>query len=168
MRGILLIGLISVLTVIACNRNKEVINDTDSQTTLTKDNYEIKNLIKKYAESINNADSTLGSRLFAHSNEVTFIHPRGHEKGWAQINNSIYKFFGENFLHRDLKTFNENVTIYNNIAWVEFYWIFDATLKSDNSPLQTKGRETQIWRKSHGQWQIVHVHYSGMPMTGER
>lgn len=33
--------------------------------------------------------------------------------------------------------------------------------------MQTKGCETQIWRKSHNEWKLVHIHYSGMPVTGQ-
>ena len=33
---------------------------------------------------------------------------------------------------------------YSDVAWTEFYWVFDATFKNDNSPLQTKGRENQM------------------------
>jgi len=33
------------------------------------------------------------------------------------------------------------------------------------SSLTTRGRETQIYRKERGQWRLVHVHYSGMPVT---
>lgn len=168
MKSILLIGLISTLTLSACNKGSELSNTIESQTTSEQDTDEIKNLIEQYAESINNADSVLGSQLFAPTGEVTFIHPRGHEKGWAQINESIYSFFGDNFSTRRLKTFNEKITLYDNTAWVEFYWVFDATFRSNNAPIQTKGRETQIWRKLNKKWQIVHIHYSGMPVSGEQ
>jgi len=35
-------------------------------------------------------------------------------------------------------------------------------------PIATHGRETQVYRKVDGAWRLVHVHYSGMPVTGER
>ena len=164
MKNILLVVPIPFLGLMACNRNEASIKVAESQLTIKRDHDEIKRLIAKYAESINNADSAVGSDLFAHTNEVSFIHPRGREVGWTQIHNSIYTFFDTTFSKRDLKTFNENVTVYENSAWAEFNWVFDATFKSDNTPLQTKGRETQIWRKLNGKWQIVHVHYSTMPV----
>jgi hypothetical protein len=40
--------------------------------------------------------------------------------------------------------------------------------KHDGSPLKTEGRETQVLRKTDGRWELVHVHYSGMPATGKR
>jgi ketosteroid isomerase-like protein len=123
----------------------------------------IKALIAKYAESIDNGDSVLGSKLFSHSPEVSFIQPRGHQHGWSEISSEIYDFFAKTFAKRTLNIFKEHVTVYGDVAWAEFYWVFDATFKQSNLPLQTKGRETQIWRKANGEWHLVHVHYSNMP-----
>lgn len=139
------------------------VTKTVSLSNVTNDSTEIKSLIEKYAESISNADTVLASALFAHSNEVSFIHPRGHEQGWAEINNHIYKFFGDFFSERKLSISNEHITVYGDAAWVEFYWVFDGTIKKDNSSLQTKGIETQVWRKTKNEWHLVHVHYSDMP-----
>ena len=61
----------------------------------------------------------------------------------------------------------KKVSVYGDVAWLTFEWVFDATFKSNNEPLQTKGRETQIWHKEKGTWKLVHVHYSNMPVTGE-
>jgi hypothetical protein len=44
---------------------------------------------------------------------------------------------------------------------------FDATQEMMNKPIQTKGRETQIWRKLDNEWRLVPIHYSGMPVTGQ-
>jgi len=132
------------------------------------DTSEIRALIEKYAASIDNADTVLGYKLFAHSGEVSFINPRGHEHGWAEINNHIYKFFGDFFSKRKLNIYNAHINVYGGVAWAEFYWVFDATFKKDNSPLQTKGRESQIWRKTKNEWHLVHVHYSDMPISGDR
>ncbi|HMC87265.1 MAG TPA: nuclear transport factor 2 family protein [Chitinophagaceae bacterium] len=125
----------------------------------------IKSQIEKYKQAIDNADTLLASQIWAHTPEVSFIQPRGHQQGWQEINDGIYKFFGEAFAKRSLNILNEKISVYDNVAWVEFYWVFDATLKNGNAPLQTKGRETQIWRKLNNQWFLVHVHYSNMPVT---
>lgn len=77
--------------------------------------------------------------------------------------------FGSRFSKRDLKSYDETITLYGDMAIVEFYWIFDATFVGDDpKQLQTRGRETQVLKKIDKQWRIVHVHYSGMPKTGER
>src|SRR5690606_6420042 len=48
-------------------------------------------------------------------------------------------------------------------TWRGFYWTFNATLRENGSPVVTRGRETQIYRRENGQWRIVHIHYSSMP-----
>jgi ketosteroid isomerase-like protein len=58
--------------------------------------------------------------------------------------------------------------MYGDTAWAEFYWDFVAKFRKDGSPLKTQGRETQVYRKDNQGWRIVHVHYSNMPVTGER
>ena len=128
---------------------------------------EIKQLIEDYKVSINKADTILGAKVWADVPEVTFIHPRGHEKGWKGIKDNFYGMFRTMFKTRDLKSNNEIINVYGDVAWIEFYWVFDATF-NDGNIIQTKGRETQILKKIGNQWQIVHVHYSGLAMTGEK
>ena len=73
-----------------------------------------------------------------------------------------------NFKTRDLVLKNVNIRILSeDAAWSDFYWDFNATFK-DGTPIQTSGRETQVYKKEPDGWKIVHVHYSGMPVTGER
>jgi hypothetical protein len=107
----------------------------------------------------------LASRLWAHTGEVSFIYPRGHEYGWKGVK-KIIAFFRDNFTTRKLSFYNLKSAVYNDFAWVEFYWVFDATMKMNDTPVQTRGRETQVWRKIDREWRLVHVHYSGMPVTG--
>jgi hypothetical protein len=160
----------AIMTIISCNQKIKIESSKFSATidTLLTDSNQIRKLVLKYAESIDNADTVLGSKLFAHTKEVTFIHPGGHEKGWPQINNHIYKFFGETFAKRQLKINNEVVNVYDNAAWVEFYWRFDGVFKVNDSSFHSQGRETQMWRKSNNNWHLVHVHYSDMPMTDKK
>ncbi|MDX2046360.1 MAG: nuclear transport factor 2 family protein [Chitinophagaceae bacterium] len=132
-----------------------------------KDEGEIKQLIEDYKVSINKADTLLGARVWADVPEVSFIHPKGHEKGWKGVKDNFYGMFRTVFKTRDLKSDNEVINVYGNVAWVEFYWVYDATF-ADGQAIQTKGRETQILKKEDNKWRIVHVHYSGMPVTGER
>lgn len=132
------------------------------------DEQKIKTLLETYKNSINQADTTLGKKIFVTTPELTFIHPRGHEKGWEGIKKGIYGMFGSMFSKRDLKSNDENIIIYRDMAILEFYWVFDATFAGEKpAPLQTKGRETQVLKKIKGEWKIVHIHYSSMPVTGE-
>jgi hypothetical protein len=38
--------------------------------------------VATYLRSVEHADTELASTLWATSPEVSFIHPRGHERGW--------------------------------------------------------------------------------------
>jgi ketosteroid isomerase-like protein len=51
---------------------------------------------------------------------------------------------------------------------VEFYWDFVAKFRKDGSSITTHGRETQVYRRTPEGWRLVHVHYSGMPVTDQR
>jgi ketosteroid isomerase-like protein len=45
----------------------------------------------------------------------------------------------------------------------EFNWNFSAKLRKDGSSVSFRGLETQIYRKNHDRWYLVHVHYSALP-----
>lgn len=135
----------------------------------TSDTVQLKSMVEKYVQSINNAENaSLADEIWEQSDKVGFIHPRGHEKGWENVKKNIYAFFRDTFSKRKLVSSDETYALYKNIAIVDFYWVFDATFRKDNKPMQTKGRETQVWKKQGKNWRLIHVHYSGMPMTGER
>jgi hypothetical protein len=121
-------------------------------------------LLRRYEKSIDDADTVLAAKLWAKTSEVSFIHPRGTEYGWSGVKNVI-RMFAEGFSKRELHGSEEKVIVYGDVAWLTFTWVFDATFKANKQPIQTKGRETQIWRKIKGEWKLVHVHYSGMPVT---
>ncbi len=100
---------------------------------------------------------------------VSFIHPVGHEHGFEQIKQNVYiHLMGDTFSERKLSVHDVSVHIYGDAAWAEFYWDFAAKFRKDGSPITTHGRETQLYRKELDGWRLVHVHYSGMPVTGER
>jgi len=121
-------------------------------------------LLDRYAQSIGAADSLLAKKFWSQDTEVSFIHPMGNEYGWNGIRN-IYAMFANSFSRRRLRYSDEHWTNYNEFAWVNFNWVFDATFSSNNKDIQTKGRETQFWKKVNGKWKLVHVHYSAMPLT---
>jgi Xaa-Pro aminopeptidase len=129
----------------------------------------IRSLIAKYAKSIDDADTALAAEVWLGSPDVSFIHPLGHEHGFEQIEQNVYKhLMGETFSERKLSVHDVFVHVYGDAAETEFYWDFVAKFRKDGAPLTTHGRETQLYHKEQGRWRLVHVHYSGMPVTGER
>ena len=142
---------------------------TMSEPDAQAEREEIKTLLEKYQQSVNDADTTLAAAIWSHSEEVSFIHPRGHEHGWEEVKRNFYEeTMGAPFSERQLSIRDARIHAYKDAAWAEFYWDFVAKIRSDGTSLTTQGRESQIYRKTDRGWVIVHVHYSGMPVTGER
>ncbi len=125
---------------------------------------QIKLIIAKYGKSVDDVDTTLASKIWWDSPEVSFIHPLGHEHGFGQIKQNIYQhLMGDTFSERKLTPHDITVHVYGDCAWAEFYWDFAAKFRKDGRFIITHGRETQIYRKFPTRWGLVHVHYSGMP-----
>jgi ketosteroid isomerase-like protein len=134
----------------------------------SSDEAAIRTLIAMYAKSVDTVDTGLASTIWADTPDVSFIHPRGHQRGWDSIRVGVYEqAMGQTFSERKLTIKDVAIHCYGDSAWAEFYWDFAAKLRKDGSPLTTQGRETQVYRKLGGTWRLVHVHYSGMPVTAE-
>jgi Xaa-Pro aminopeptidase len=137
-----------------------------SSTDTSADAAAIHGLIEKYAKSVDDADTRLAAEVWWTSPDVSFIHPLGHEHGFEQIKQNVYtRLMGETFSERNLSPRDISVHVYGDSAWAEFYWDFSAKFRKDGSPITTRGRETQLYRKIDSRWRLVHVHYSGMPVT---
>jgi len=126
------------------------------------DEQAIRAQIARYAKSIDDLDLALAAQVWLDSPEVSFIHPLGHDHGFAQIKQDIYeKLMGGLFSERHLSPHDIVVHLYGDSAVVEFYWDFNAKMKKDGAAVTTHGRETQIYERQQGPWRLVHVHYSG-------
>jgi len=75
---------------------------------------------------------------------------------------------GGMFSERQLTPHDISIHVHGDSAWAEFYWDFNAKRRTDGAPLTTHGRETQVYWKVDGRWRLVHVHYSGMPLSQDR
>jgi ketosteroid isomerase-like protein len=129
----------------------------------------IKGLIANYAKSIDDADTALAAKVWSDTPGVSFIHPRGHERGWKQVKANFYeKTMGKTFSERKLTVKDVEVQVYGDTAVAVFYWDFSARMRGDGSSLKTRGRETQVFHKGKRGWALVHVHYSGLPVKGKR
>ena len=126
-------------------------------------------IIAKYAKSVDDADTTLASEIWWDSPEVSFIHALGHEHGFEQIKENVYKrLMGDTFSERKLTPRDITIHVFGDAAWAEFYWGFTAKFRKDGRSITTDGRETQIYHKMQGSWRLIHVHYSGMPSPPAR
>lgn len=143
---------------------------TAKTTNIKAAEVEIKRLIEQYAQSIDSADTKLAAQIWSTTEDVSFIHPRGHEHGWERVKRNVYEqLMGATFSERKLNIHDVAIHAYpEGVAWAEFYWNFEAKLRKDGQPLRTRGRETQIYRQTAEGWRLVHVHYSGPAVTGDR
>jgi ketosteroid isomerase-like protein len=103
----------------------------------------------------------LGSEVWATEEEVSLIHPMGHEKGWADVKANFYeKGLEKMFTKRELTLKDITLHALGDSAWVELNFEFNGTLPADKQQITTKGRETQVLKRTPKGWRIVHVHYS--------
>lgn len=131
------------------------------------DTQEIQQVIQTYADSIDGADTTLAEQIWSSAPEVTFIHPLGEEHGLAQVEADVYRnLMGGTFSERKLTPKDISINVYGDTAWSEFNWDFVAKVRKDGRAFHSQGRETQIYHRENGVWRIVHVHYSGVPVSG--
>ncbi len=150
--------------LILCSLVLGLASPLDAQSTSDAD--QIQQMVAKYAKSVDAADTTLAAQVWLDSADVSFIHPRGHEHGFDQIKEDVYRhLMGETFSERKLSPRDIYVHIFGDSAWVEFYWDFTAKFRKDGSPITTHGRESQVYWKTKDGWRLVHVHYSALPVT---
>jgi ketosteroid isomerase-like protein len=162
-------GCIFVMSLAGAASAEELVQATAVSARSETAAAEIASLITRYAQSVDGADTRLASEIWANAADVSFIHPLGHERGWEAVKANVYeKLMGETFSERKLDVKDVVVHAYPDTAWAEFYWEFVAKFRKDGTTLTTRGRESQVYRKTAGRWRLVHVHYSSMPVTGER
>jgi ketosteroid isomerase-like protein len=148
----------AIVFTLSCAASRDKAADAKAATEA------IRQQVAKYTAALDATDIDLVSQVWRTSADVSFIHPGGHAHGWEEVK-EIYSFFGSSFSQRKLTVRDISVHVNGETAWAEFYWHFVAKQSKDGSPVQTDGRETQIYEKAGDRWQLVHVHYSGPPMA---
>ena len=129
---------------------------------------EIMNMVDNYAKAVSELDEGLFRSLWDDSLQPSFVHPRGYSAGLENIVNEFFLGTMGLFSTRSLRPRDVEIAVNGDSALVFFYWNFTAYFKEDGSRKDTEGRETQYFVKVNGQWKLGHIHYSGMPVTGER
>src|SRR5437660_9017022 len=110
--------------------------DSDVSPRADATSEQIKTLLAKYAKSVDAADANLASQVWWDSPQVSFIHPLGHEHGFEQIKQNVYKrLMGETFSERKLSFHDVAVQVLGDAAVAEFDWDFVARLRKDGSSI---------------------------------
>ena len=156
-----LVILAVLLTVSVCSVSQDKQQRTNANARSTEE--EIKQLILMYAKAADEADPTLASRIWCDSAEDSLINPVGRWRGVEQIMGFYRHDMGEMYSERDLEISEVSVHVYSDAAWAEFNWDFSAKRRKEGSSVSFRGMETQIYRKNHDRWCLVHVHYSALP-----
>ncbi len=118
--------------------------------------------IQDYFDMVSNLDTQIAKGLWAESDNVSIITPRGHFVGVDSIMNDFLLKAFSTMKYRKLSSLSEVINIYGDSANVQLYWIFD-TVDAAGVAHQTRGRESLIFSKIGDEWRLVHVHYSRMP-----
>ena len=119
-------------------------------------------LVAQYTSSVNNADTVAASAIWAKTADVSYFSFAGTYYGWDGVK-QLYQLLKDSYSSRKLTFFNLKYFYSREISWVTFLVVFDATPAKGGKAVQTRGRETQIWKKVSHEWRLVHVHYSAMP-----
>ena len=96
------------------------------------------------------------------SEEDSLTNPAGHWQGTQQIK-ALYALLSDSYSERKLTFDTISIHSYGDFAWTEFTGDFAAKQRKDGTPFSFHAAETQIYRKSHGKWCLVHVQYSTFP-----
>ena len=156
-------GLLALAAVFAASVCSAQDKRQATKASVGKDEDDIKQLISMYAKAANEADQALASHIWCDSSEDSLINPVGRWHGLDQILDFYRHEMGDTYSSRNLKISDISVQVYSDAAWAEFSWDFEATRKNDRSAVSFHGMETQIYRKNHNSWCLVHVHYSALP-----
>jgi len=156
-----------ILLVGAIGKNANSQTNSAGSTGDATSIQQLRNVISEYAKSVDTLDLGLARKVWSSGPEVTLIHPRGTERGLEQVLQNFYGNAMGTFSKRELLPDKTEIHVYGDTGWSEFTWTFHATVKANGQNITTQGRETQVYHKENGTWRIVHVHYSGLPVTGE-
>ncbi len=126
------------------------------------DDADIRNVMNVYAEAVNKADAQLGSQVWCGSEEDSLTNPAGRWQDTQQIK-ALYALLRDSYSERKLTFDTVSIHSYGDFAWTEFTGDFAARQRKDGAPFSFHAAETQIYRKSHSKWCLVHVQYSTFP-----
>ena len=91
----------------------------------------IRQLIGRYLQAVDAADTDLAAGVWSRGADVLFIHSRGHERGWEAVRESFYvKTMREPFSDRRLTVRDVAVRVSGDSAWAGLSWDFSATFRT--------------------------------------
>ena len=120
---------------------------------------EIRVVLDRYVKAVNDADENLLRELWAQPDQVSYVNPMQRLRSWGELQGFWQGFLKNTFTRRDLRVSNVTIETAGDAAWVVVDWEFTGTL-ADGKLQQSRGWETQVYRRTNRGWRIAHVHYS--------
>jgi uncharacterized protein (TIGR02246 family) len=166
MRSLAGLAVIAVLSG-GCGRGSgEAGNGTTAQASNAAAPAEVRAVLDKYVQAVNNADETLLQELWE-PESVSYVNPMQRLRSWGELQGFWQGFLKNTFTQRALTLNNVAVHASGDVAWVVFDWEFSGT-QTDGKPFRSRGWETQVYQRTDRGWRIRHAHYSvpAAPPTG--
>lgn len=120
---------------------------------------QIRSVLDRYVKVVNDADDAGLRELWANPDEVSFVSPMQRFRTWDELQGFWQGFLKSSFTQRELKPSNIAVHSVGDAVWAVFDWEFNGTM-TDGKAFQSRGWETQVYRKTDRGWRLTHIHYS--------
>lgn len=120
----------------------------------------VREVFNTYLRSIDGADVTLASEVWAQGPAVEAVTPLGRFKGWGAVRDGLYiNFLQKSFSERRLTPSDVSVRVVGDAAWAVFDWAF-AAKRTGGQPFMSRGWESHVYQRVNGRWALVQLHYS--------
>jgi ketosteroid isomerase-like protein len=122
---------------------------------------DIRAVLDRYQKAVNGADEQILRELLAEPERVSYVNPMQRLHTWGDLQGFWQGFLKNSFTQRELTVSNVAIQSVGDVGWAVFDWEFRA-MQTDGKPSQTRGWETQVYRKTDRGWRIAHAHYSAL------
>ena len=144
-------GLVIIIATLAGGCGKGA-NDATTAT-------EGRAILDQYVKAVNGADDQMLRDLWAEPERISYVNPMQRLRTWGELQGFWQGFLKNSFTRRELTLTNVAIQSAGDAGWAVFDWEFNAT-QTDGKPSQTRGWETQVYRRTDRGWRIAHAHYS--------
>jgi ketosteroid isomerase-like protein len=144
-------GLVIIIATLAGGCGK---GPNDATTTA-----EVRAVLDRYVQAVNGADAQMLRDLWAEPERISYVNPMQRLRTWGELQGFWQGFLKNSFTRRELTLSNVAIHSVGDAGWAVFDWEFNAT-QADGKPSQTRGWETQVYRRTDRGWRIAHAHYS--------
>ncbi|MEM9509690.1 MAG: nuclear transport factor 2 family protein [Cyanobacteria bacterium P01_E01_bin.35] len=130
-------------------------------TANIQEKYEFQQLIEQTHAAWNSHNSDALSEFYDKDADLIFYDALPMQyQGWNNYKQGIQENLFDKMPKFILSANDDlHLTLRDDLAWTTFTWHLSAEL-NDGTPIETDGRQTDIWEKSNGEWEIVHEHIS--------